>query len=375
MKKRKAALYDPYLDTLGGGERHVLAMMKTLEEAGYDISIFWDENINTQIQNKLNIHFVQTPDFRENIFKRNASMFEKMQTLSEFDILLYVTDGSYFFSTARQTIVYAMVPQQNLYEMNFINTVKMHNVKFFCNSQFAQQALENWNISSEVIYPCLDTHFINMNPSEFKKESIILSVGRFFRHLHSKRQDVAIKMFQNLRKKNKELEKFTLVLAGNLKDEDKEYFAELQHLIGDDKKIQLIPNCSFEELLQLYKKSQFYWHLAGYEIDEIKHPEQVEHLGITPLEAMSAGCITLCYKAGGPKELIRNGETGFLFSSETELEKHMKAVLHDTAQQKNIQQKSREFIQKYFRYESLQQNVWKFLDITEDFVPPVQEIK
>lgn len=363
MKRKKAALYDPYLDLMGGGERHVLSMMKTLEDAGYEISIFWDDNLNNQIENKLNIPFITPPLYKENIFKNNTSLITKLKELSDIDILIYVTDGSYFFSTAKKTIAFCMVPQKNLYKMSLMNKLKTNNYHFISNSQFTKNNLEKWGLTSDVVYPCLDNPFTKIDINSLHKEKIIISVGRFFKHLHAKRQDKVIAAFKKLREKNNDLTKYTLILAGSLKEEDKDYFAELQTMIGNDKYIQLLPNISFEELLELYKKSQFYWHFAGYDIDENKYPERVEHLGITPLEAMAAGCITMCYKAGGPKEIIQNGHNGFLFSSEKELDEQMKQILSDIPLQKHLKKNAYEYIQTYFRYESLQKRMWEVLNI------------
>ncbi len=49
---KKACLYDPYLDTLGGGELHVLSIMQVLDSFGYEVSIFWDKDLTKQIEKK-----------------------------------------------------------------------------------------------------------------------------------------------------------------------------------------------------------------------------------------------------------------------------------------------------------------------------------
>jgi hypothetical protein len=37
----RAAIYNPYLDTLGGGERYTLAVATTLFKNGYQVDIEW----------------------------------------------------------------------------------------------------------------------------------------------------------------------------------------------------------------------------------------------------------------------------------------------------------------------------------------------
>jgi glycosyltransferase involved in cell wall biosynthesis len=45
----------------------------------------------------------------------------------------------------------------------------------------------------------------------------------------------------------------------------------------------------------------------------------MEHFGIAPVEAMSAGCIPIVFNGGGLREIVKEGYNGFLFSNEQEL--------------------------------------------------------
>ena len=38
---KRAAIYDPYLDTLGGGERYCLTVAEILLKHGYKVDLFW----------------------------------------------------------------------------------------------------------------------------------------------------------------------------------------------------------------------------------------------------------------------------------------------------------------------------------------------
>ncbi len=366
MKRKKAALYNPYLDTMGGGERHILAIMKAIEDAGYEIHIFWDNDLNNVISSKLNLEFTSPIHYHDNIFK-NSSVIEKLQTLSNYDLFFYVTDGSYFFSTAKKNYVFCMVPNKDLYKLNTFSKLKTHNYSFIANSEFTKSWLKKWNINAEVIYPSLDNHFINLDPSTLKKENTILSVGRFFGHLHSKKHDVIIKAFKQLHI-NPKFSHLKLVLAGSLKNEDKNYFQSLVELIGDDKSIELKANLPHSKLLQLYKDAKYYWHFAGYGVNESRHPEQVEHLGITPLEAMASGCITFCYKAGGPKEIIQNAQNGFLFQDDNELFQKMQEIITNEELQQSIKNNAVKFVHEHFRFDVLKKRVWEVLELKEEFV-------
>lgn len=286
-----------------------------------------------------------------NIFKNNSSPLKALGALKTYDYFFYVTDGSYFFSGAKKNFVYAMIPDKKLYSLNLINRIKLLNYKFLTHSLFTQNWLKEFNIESTVIMPYLDDKLIKQDKIPLKKESIILSVGRFFSHLHSKRQDLIIKTFKDLKNKSGEFSDYKLILAGGLKKEDQKYFDSLKKLAGKDSLIIFKPNVSLYELYGLYGLSTYFWHFAGYDVDEEKNPEKVEHLGITPLEAMASGCLTFCCNAGGPKELIKDNENGFLFNTIDELVNKMIKVNLNKSFQERIVNNGRQFVKKNFSYE------------------------
>lgn len=347
---KKVALYDSYLNILGGGERYVLSILKVFESHGYECSIFWNTDVTKKIKQKFGIKF-HTLNFIPHIFP--SSPLKTLQALRTFDSFIYVTDGSYFFSSAKHNYIYAMVPQKLLYSKNLINRLKMSNYTFITHSKFNENRLKNWGIRTQLLYPYIDTSYKISLP---KKKKTILCVGRFFKHLHSKRHDLAIKAFLLL-KQNQEFQDYKLIIAGGLQKEDKDYFNSLKNLAENDSSIFFKPNISFYKLYKLYRLSTFYWHFAGFGIDEDRHPELVEHMGIAPLEAMAYGSIPFCYNAGGPKEIISQGENGFLFKSEDELIKQMINIVKKQDELQSIQTKDVEFVQKNFSYPVFEKRV------------------
>jgi len=359
MKNKKIALYNPYLNILGGGEKYSLSILKALEEEGYQPYIFWNDNLEKEFQNKFSLKLNHKITFLSDIFSKKTSLFEKLSVTKDFDIFLYVSDGSYFFSRAKKNFVYAMIPKKNLYQMSLINKLKTVNYRFITHSKFNQKQLKNWQIKTDLLYFYLDEEFMKINLDQIKKEKIILSVGRFFSHLHSKRQDLMIKTFKKLKQSNPLFKDFQLILAGGLSPEDKDYFNNLVRIVGNDNSIILKPNLSFKELFRLYQQSMFYWHFAGFGIDENKSPELVEHFGISPLEAMASGCLTFCYQAGGPKEVINHKKTGFLFKDEKTLSKDMTYCLKNQKKAEKIINSAKSFVKTTFNYKKFKKRVKK----------------
>lgn len=359
LPARRVALYDPYLDILGGGEKHILSILKVLQEEGCETSVFWDENLEIQIKNRFKLQFINKLKFLPNIF-RNQSLSHSLktsQTLKTFDYFFYVTDGSYFLSSAKKNFIFCMVPDKKLYDFGVKNKLKTLNYKFIANSRFTQSWLKNWGVTSNVIYPYIDKDFFNVSVNKLKKDKIILTVGRFYSHLHSKKQSVTVNLFNKLKQRNHLFKDFKLIIAGGLKEEDKYYFENLQKLVKNRSDIELKSNISFRELFDLYKKSLFYIHMTGFGVDEGRHPELVEHLGIAPLEGMAGGCLTFCYRAGGPKEIIAEGINGYLFQNEQELMEKMINLALNPNLQTRVQAQARKFVADNFSYKVFKKRV------------------
>ena len=347
-RSKRVGLYDPYLDTLGGGEKHILSVLEVFAEQGFEIDILWNNDLSNEIKKR----FIFSPQLINQlkwVDKKN------LKNLQPYDYFFYVTDGSYFFSGAKKNFVFCMVPNKKLYNLNLLNRLKLWNYRFISNSPFTSSWLKKWGVSSTVVLPYINDKLIKKN--NIKKEKIILSVGRFFPQLHSKNHGEMIKAFKKLKKKSKKFADYKLVLAGGLRESDTSYFEELKKLADNDHSIIFEVNISFDELYKLYGRSEYFWHFTGLGVNEEINPEKVEHLGITPLEAMASGCLTFCYNAGGPKELIKDGENGFLFSdSQNLIDKMIKINLDETLKEKVIV-KGKKFVNENFSYEVFREKI------------------
>ncbi len=345
---KKILLWNPYLDTCGGGERHMIQICQYYISKGYELTISWEKDITKDLERKLRLNLPPQITWIPKL--ATYSLFQKMLLLRKYDILLYATDGSYFFSTAKKTICFAMVPNRQLYQMDLINRLKTRGWRWIANSKFTQGNLKRYGVSAHIVYPIIDvpTDCLPLSKPVTGTALTLVSVGRFFRHLHSKRHDVAIAWFVHFLDTYPQYSGSKLILVGGLKQEDKKYYDSLKKLAVEHPHIIFKPNISYEELHHIYRTGDFYLHFAGWGINEKSHPERTEHLGITPLEAMSYGCIPLCYASGGIPEIVKDGVTGHTFISRDELSQKLVKLSRDPTQQEKMRTEGLKLLNNMF---------------------------
>lgn len=344
----KAGIFDPYLDTLGGGERYCLTIAEALLKKNWQVDIFWpNDMIQRKLQNKFNLsleklNFVNYSPFNNNLWQR--SCFEK-----NYDLLFYFSDGSIPLMFGKKNLLHFQVPFQNVNGKKLFNNLKFKKVdKVICNSFFTKNVIEKeYGVKGEVWYPPVSVE--DFSPG--KKENIILAVGRFEKSLTEKRQDILVEGFKKMLKGG--LKDWKLIIAGGCStDENKnEILKDLKNK-GAGFPIEIKVNIPFSELKDLYAKSKIFWHSAGYGADEEKNPEKVEHFGMTTVEAMAGGCVPLVVGKGGQKEIVEEKKNGFLWQSEDELVSLTERLISDTKQMSKMSEsavlRSREFSKEKF---------------------------
>ena len=320
----KAGIYDPYLDTLGGGERYSMTVACCLQKTGYQVDIFWDDkSIRKGIEERLDIKIEQI-GFVPNMFKKNGKIDKK--ALSSYDLIFFLSDGSIPFLSAKKNILHFQVPFHGVGGKKLLNQIKLKRIdKIVCNSNFTKGFIDKeYGVNSVVLYPPVNVKAFK----PLKKEKIILNVGRFTDLLHNKRQDVLIESFKILRKKNKEdLQGWRLILAGGA-EEGKELISKLRKM-ANDLPVEIIANPQFNYLKQLYGQAKIFWTAAGFGFNEMKEPEKMEHFGITTVEAMAAGCVPVVIRKGGQPEIVNDGINGLLWEKEEELIEKTLSLIKD----------------------------------------------
>lgn len=354
MKKFKIGLYSPYLDTLGGGEKYMLSIAEVLSKES-SVDFILDSHLASQDIEKLrdkakllheldlsNINFIKGP------FGKNSSFISRLIFLANYDYFIYLTDGSVFYSTAKNNLIHFQVPFNNesksLWSQLKLSTFK----KAIFNSLFTKKIVEKtWAINGVVVYPPVSIEKLKV----LEKKKQILSVGRFFGYLKDKKHEFMIDAFKKLYKQQK-LADWSFHLVGAASDGDSSYIKELEKQ-ASGYPIFLHPNMSRQNLIKLYGESSIYWHASGFgETD----PTKMEHFGISTVEAMASGCVPVVIKKGGQLEIVEEGISGLFWESEDELKNKTISLIEDSKQLSLISKKAVER-SKEFSKEKFEKNI------------------
>ena len=343
----KAAIYNPYLDTLGGGEKYTLSFAKVLaEDLGFDVDIEWKD---TGIREKLINRF----GFK---LPNNINFIKSVNRGEGYDLIFWVSDGSIPTLRAKDNYIHFQVPFQGVNGKSLLNKMKLFRVKkVICNSEFTKKVIDKeFGLESVCLYPPIDTKLFKPK----RKENIISYVGRFSTLTQSKGQEILIGVFKKL-VKEKNFKDWKLILAGGVEVGVGEEVKRLKKLIKNFN-IEIIESPDFGRIVDIYGRSKIFWSATGFGVDEKKNPEKVEHFGITLIESMASGCVPLVYKAGGFKEVLSNGKNGFLWENKNDLLKLTKKLVEEKGLMRLISKNSLDRSKDY-DYEEFKKNTIKIL--------------
>ncbi len=305
-------IYNPYHDTLGGGEQYMFTFA----------SYFLKKNHSV-------LYFTNNPGEVSLAEERFGISLSHLETRDVFDsrgldVLLFYSDGSLPFSFAKKTycIFQFPVPWVRLFSpITLLKRLRIADI--IVNSEFTKKFIDKtFFANAHVVYPSIHID----DYKEKKKEKIILSVGRLTKGMNAKKQEILIQAFQRM--VDDGLKEWKLILAGGILDADKDEEQRIRRMIHGYP-IELLINISRDTLLDLYGEAMVYWHATGYGEDESNHPECVEHFGISTVEAMASGAIPLVYPAGGQKEIVEHGISGMFWKSKEELTERTLSLIKD----------------------------------------------
>lgn len=300
---KRALIYDPYLDTLGGGERYCLTTAECLLKNGWEVEIPWrDGSIIERAEERLDLDLAGISVVGDRFLRTNT--INKFILFKNYDLIFWLSDGSIPFLYGKRNFLHFQVPFIGACTKKLFNRIKLKFIdRVVCNSFFTKRFIDKeFGVDSVVLYPPVDVQ--KFKPG--KKENIILAVGRFEETMQAKRQDILIKAFKKMMDEG--LRGWRLVLiGGSLQREGENRFLTKLKRESKGYPVEFVVNAPFSTLQDYYGKAKIFWHAAGFGIDERKEPQKVEHFGITTVEAMAAGCVPVVINKGGLKEIVRRG--------------------------------------------------------------------
>ncbi|HEY3579517.1 MAG TPA: glycosyltransferase family 4 protein [Pyrinomonadaceae bacterium] len=228
------------------------------------------------------------------------------------------------------------------------------------NSEFTRDwTRHRWDVECEVAYPPVDTDF-----AVEEKANAIISVGRFARDGHSKKQLELLEAFNGVKP---EMNDWDYYCVGGIDDSPsgRQYFDEAVKL-GEASGASVRANIDRAALRHLYQKSKVFWHAAG--LNEIDNPELFEHFGVATVEAMAAGCVPVVINKGGQQEIVQHGVNGFLWNTLEELREYTTLLAQDEELRTRLATAARSRAQRFSVSNFLAQYS-TILGLDEDYQP------
>lgn len=342
----RAAIYDPYLDSLGGGERYAAIVAQTLLQNNWQVDLLWHDNSVIQDFEKrfaIDLKKVNVvPDFF------TEPLFKKIIKSRSYDLIFYISNGSIPTLNARKNWLHLQVPFTHVGGHSWKNKLKLSFVdRVIVNSQFTKNVTDQeYGVKSQIIYPPVDTD--KFVPGT--KNKSILYVGRFSRLLQGKQHNLLIETFSKFTRHHPGWE---LILAGGAGvGSDGSEISQLKKQ-ASGLPVKFVFNPDFGQLTRLYSESTFFWAAGGYGQNPNQHPERVEHFGISLVEAMSSGSVPLAVRLGGYTEILAGDLAFLLWDNPDELISKTSQLLKDPKRlaelKKNVRTRALDFASAKFK--------------------------
>lgn len=377
---KKVLILNPYLSTLGGGEKEMGCFCRSLEQYydydvridilvfnTYGVDVFADdymeiEDLNRQFGIRLkrtHIRKAEVPASKNWIeTMRNKRMIEIISR--GYDIFVNYMFLSRHIGHAKKNIYFCFFPPKRyvqelrgrarllgfVYDMLFRAKYDV----FISISEYTNHWLSVfWGVRRKnrvICPPVFSERDMRGRYLENRKKNRIVSVGRFFVGTHSKKQLDMVRFFVNNADKFADYEYH---LAGSVsgRKEDLEYLGQVEELAGRAENVRIHVNCGYEELMTLYQEAKIFWHATGYETDENREPEKMEHFGITTVEAMSFGAVPVVINKGGQRETVEEGVSGYRWDTEQECVEKTCRLLADDLLRKRMAEEAVRQAEKY----------------------------
>lgn len=332
-RPKSVAFFDLYFDRLGGGEQHLLDVFTSIQE-NFNANCFLVIPSNFEETSPViaaerrfgksykNISVLRLSNYKWKVLR----FINRLIVLSRFDIVFTNSNDlpqPLLTSNNVGIIQFPYIKFGNFLDSLYRIISLASYRKIICNSEYVSLIINRrLKVNAEILYPTVET----LKGRDNHKRNIILSVGRFFEGENNKKHADLIKSFM-IFLQDRTVGDWELWLMGGVSgDAGQKYFDQIKES-ACNLPIKLFPNASREQIGEAYQEATLYWHAAG--LGEDPESGQVEHFGISIVEALSNGCVVVATNAGGIPEVLENGKVGVLVSSVPEFAKQSLLLIKD----------------------------------------------
>ncbi len=364
----KLVICHPFLYTRGGAERVVLKLAQHFKAKIY-CSIYDAENTFSEFQN-LDVEQIPAgvmrfiPSIGVPKRARDAAIageqFYNFTVPDDYDVVNCQGTPSEWIRNKNQPVVaFVHTPNREAFDLYdwrmrkrnplekalywaFIQQYKQIEFRVFPKIEFV---FANSSNTQERIKKFLGRDSEVLNPGvEYEKFSKGECGDYFFypsRITPEKRFELAIEAFKAFKEKWKGKQKFRLVIAGALvrsRQDHVAYYERIKKMLGEDGEILL--DVETKKLNELYSGCR-----------AVVYTPVNEDFGIVPLEAGASFKPCIAVNEGGPREVVVQGETGYLVNSTDEMATRMAELAESRIKCEDMGKKARKRVEENFSWD------------------------
>jgi len=352
----RVGIFAPHLLAYSGGEKYVCKIAEIFSREHdvdlltFDITEREVAGVLKTLKNRLNVNLedvtlkvleISGIAKKEFFINRLTKTVVLSKCTKQYDLFINQARGGRTIfpqpAHANKNIVIVQVPPTNARKISvlfgwagmklFVDSNLATYDRIVVYSNFVKKTVEQkYARKADVVYPPIDIppqHHI-------LKERFILSVGRFFVGGHNKKQLEMIQAFKQLCKNAKmDDAHWEYHLVGGVSNKRDQLYAKMCEQEAEGYPIFFHFNAPSETVKDLYSRSTLFWHATGFNEDENRHPEKMEHFGIVTAEAMSYGCIPVVVGKGGQPEIVHHELNGLLWSNIEDLKRSTLTLIKD----------------------------------------------
>ncbi|KAH7645900.1 GDP-Man:Man(3)GlcNAc(2)-PP-Dol alpha-1,2-mannosyltransferase-like protein [Dermatophagoides farinae] len=211
------------------------------------------------------------------------------------------------------------------------------------NSTWTRNHIEAlWRRTVVVVYPPCNVDNLSCLSLTNKKANMIISLSQFRPEKNHQLQLKSISRLIDILRENGSTERPLLVMIGSCRNEQDEKLAQSlsqQSIkLGIEDCVQFKLNIHYDEMARLIEEASMAIHTMTN-----------EHFGISVVEFLAAGLLTVAHNSGGPKlDIITENETGFLAEDCDQFAHHLYRIMQLSADNKHmIRLKARKSLEQF----------------------------